>query len=79
MSADTCRCGRPREIPKVRPPYAMCMTFRCPNPVVGALVPPCLHMIPGGWSCQSCADRCIKEYAEKLGETWVIAYRSEAR
>lgn len=42
----------------------------CPNNGEVWLYGPDGARVPGGPICKSCADACVTEYAEKLGEVW---------
>ena len=43
---------------------------RCKNNAEVWIYAPDGKPVPGGWSCQPCADSMIKEYEEKMGEHW---------
>ncbi len=45
---------------------------RCEKKAVGKLVCPDGRDCPGAYKCQEHADAVIKEYQEKLHETWTL-------
>lgn len=50
-----------------------CGTHGCRRPAVGWIIAPEGDVIPGGHSCQQCADRVLAEYREKLDPRWTLA------
>lgn len=45
---------------------------RCPRKAEFMLVHPDGGVVPGGYECRQHGEAAVKEYAEKLGETWTL-------
>lgn len=52
--------------------WPKCAVYGCGFQAECAMYGPDAEMVPGGYYCHEHALGCIREYAEKLHESWII-------